>query len=136
VKCGTSSINIGGNLGSDGCVAFQFERKGTLVIERNDARSMMIKSLWMRLKQVPKMSISILKMSLRLRRLRPILPPYATRWHKNTNLLAQDLGPVPLTWVELEDEETISNMTKLIDLLEDNDDVQDVYHNWAQEDDA
>jgi len=43
---------------------------------------------------------------------------------------AQELGPIPLTWVELEDEEMIANMTKLIDLLEDNDDVQDVYHNW------
>ena len=28
----------------------------------------------------------------------------------------------------------VKNMTKMIDLLEDNDDVQNVWHNWEQED--
>jgi len=30
----------------------------------------------------------------------------------------------------LEAEEDVKNMEKLIDMLEDNDDVQEVYHNW------
>ncbi len=40
---------------------------------------------------------------------------------------------IPQTYVKLTSEEDIRNMTKLIELLEDNDDVQNVYHNWLQE---
>ena len=35
--------------------------------------------------------------------------------------------------MKLEKEEDIKNMEKLIDLLEENDDVQNVYHNWEQD---
>ena len=39
---------------------------------------------------------------------------------------------VPQNYIQLTDETDIKNMEKLIDLLEDNDDVQNVYHNWEQ----
>ena len=40
---------------------------------------------------------------------------------------------VPQNYVKLTDAGDIKNMEKLIDALEDNDDVQNVYHNWEQE---
>ena len=40
---------------------------------------------------------------------------------------------VPQNYVKLTDEEDIKNMEKLIDALEENDDVQNVYHNWEQD---
>lgn len=40
---------------------------------------------------------------------------------------------VPQTYIKLESEEDIKNMEKLIELLEENDDVQNVWHNWEQE---
>ena len=40
---------------------------------------------------------------------------------------------VPQNYVKLENEDDIKNMEKLIDLLEDNDDVQNVWHNWDQD---
>ena len=40
---------------------------------------------------------------------------------------------VPQNYVTLTDPADIKNMEKLIDMLEDNDDVQNVYHNWDQE---
>ncbi|NLM50921.1 MAG: YebC/PmpR family DNA-binding transcriptional regulator, partial [Clostridiaceae bacterium] len=40
---------------------------------------------------------------------------------------------VPQTTVKLTNEDDIKNMQKLIDLLEDNDDVQNVYHNWEMD---
>ena len=40
---------------------------------------------------------------------------------------------VPQNYVKLTDEADIKNMEKLIDALEDNDDVQNVYHNWEQD---
>ena len=39
---------------------------------------------------------------------------------------------IPQTSVELSDEEDLKNMNKLIEMLDDNDDVQNVYHNWDE----
>ena len=39
---------------------------------------------------------------------------------------------IPQTWVTLENEEDIKNIQKTLDLLEDDDDVQEVYHNWEE----
>ena len=40
---------------------------------------------------------------------------------------------VPQTYVTLTAEGDLKNMQKLIDFLEDNDDVQNVWHNWNQD---
>lgn len=40
---------------------------------------------------------------------------------------------VPSTYTKLEDEEAVTKMQKLLDNLEDNDDVQNVWHNWEME---
>ena len=40
---------------------------------------------------------------------------------------------IPSTYTIIKDEETSAKMQKLLDMLEDNDDVQDVWHNWEIE---
>ena len=40
---------------------------------------------------------------------------------------------VPQNYVTLTDEKDIQNMEKMIDIMEDNDDIQNIYHNWEQE---
>ena len=52
---------------------------------------------------------------------------------KGYTFLEADVQMVPQNYVKLTDEEDIKNMEKLIDALEDNDDVQNVYHNWEQD---
>lgn len=42
---------------------------------------------------------------------------------------------VPQNYITLEKEEDMAQMRKLLDNLEDNDDVQAVWHNWENEDD-
>ena len=39
---------------------------------------------------------------------------------------------IPQTYVELSDPKDIQNIQKTLDLLDDDDDVQDVYHNWDE----
>lgn len=39
---------------------------------------------------------------------------------------------IPQTWVELTDEEDIKKLNKTLDLLDEDDDVQAVYHNWDE----
>ncbi|HIR09628.1 MAG TPA: YebC/PmpR family DNA-binding transcriptional regulator, partial [Candidatus Avoscillospira stercoripullorum] len=40
---------------------------------------------------------------------------------------------VPQNYQKLESEDDIKNMEKLIDMLEDDDDVQNIWHNWDQD---
>ena len=40
---------------------------------------------------------------------------------------------VPSTYVTIDDEENIVRMSRLLEMLDDNDDVQNVWHNWANE---
>ena len=39
---------------------------------------------------------------------------------------------IPQTWTELSDEKDIKFMQKTLDLLDEDDDVQEVYHNWDE----
>jgi len=43
-----------------------------------------------------------------------------------------DIMYIPQTYVKVEDETALKNLEKLIDALEENDDVQEVYHNWDE----
>ena len=52
---------------------------------------------------------------------------------KGYAFLSAKVEMVPQNYVKLESEEDVKNMEKLIDLLEENDDVQNVYHNWEQD---
>ena len=52
---------------------------------------------------------------------------------KNYAFVSADISLVPQTYVKLESDEDIKNMEKLLDMLEDNEDVQNTYHNWDQD---
>ncbi|MBQ8915532.1 MAG: YebC/PmpR family DNA-binding transcriptional regulator, partial [Clostridia bacterium] len=45
-------------------------------------------------------------------------------------IASAELDKIPSSYVTLESEDDIKNMNLLIEHLEDNDDVQDIYHNW------
>ena len=47
-------------------------------------------------------------------------------------MASAEVTMIPQTWVTLDNEEDIKNIQKTLDLLEDDDDVQEVYHNWNQ----
>ena len=49
---------------------------------------------------------------------------------KGYDFLDVSLGPVPVTWTELRDPDLTEKMEKLVERLEEHDDVQDVFHNW------
>ena len=47
-------------------------------------------------------------------------------------MASAEVTMIPQTYVELTKEEDIKNIQKTLDLLEEDDDVQDVYHNWSE----
>lgn len=49
---------------------------------------------------------------------------------KGYTFLEAEVQMVPQNYIKLENEDDIKNMEKMIDLLEEDDDVQNVWHNW------
>ena len=47
-------------------------------------------------------------------------------------MASAEVTMIPQTWVTLDNEEDIKNIQKTLDLLEDDDYVQEVYHNWEE----
>ena len=41
-----------------------------------------------------------------------------------------EISYIPQTLTQVDDPESVKNLEKLIEILEDNDDVQNVYHTW------
>jgi len=47
-------------------------------------------------------------------------------------MMQADVTMIPQTWTELTDEEAVKKMNRILDLLDEDDDVQAVYHNWDE----
>ena len=122
---------FGGNLGATGCVSWSFDRKGVIVIEREDldedtvmmdaldagADDMQADEDCFEITTTPEAFGEVL----------------AKMEEKGYTFASAGVDMVPQNYVKLEKEEDIKNMEKLIDMLEENDDVQNVYHNWEQD---
>lgn len=122
---------FGGNLGKDGSVAFQFETKGSLILDKQkypDEDQVMMDALDAGCEDIEN-SDDYYEI---------ITAP--TEYHVVMRTLSKSgyefadvsLGPEPITFATLTDPEQIEKVEKLIDNLEDIDDVQDVYHNLEE----
>ena len=47
-------------------------------------------------------------------------------------MASAEVTMIPQTWVSLSDEQDIKMMNRILDLLDEDDDVQEVYHNWDE----
>lgn len=119
---------FGGNLGTTGSVMFTFQRVGLLQIlkENVDEEELMMTSIdsgasdFREDEEVYEVLTEVENFS----KVRDTLSDLGYKFE------FCDLTYLPNTEVSLTEEEDIKNLVKLIDILEDNDDVQDVYHNW------
>lgn len=120
-----------GNLGTNGCVSFMFDRKGVLVIDKKEG--MIDEELEMVFIEAGAEDFSIEEGYYE------VITSIGDFAGVRDALSAQgfefsmaELRYLPQTMTKLTDEEDIKYMQKLIDLLEDDDDVQTVYHNWEE----
>lgn len=122
----------GGNLGQNGCVSFMFTQKGLIVLGNEDGDLDEDKVLEDCFDagaddiDFDDGSVEVTTSPAALREVRDALEKKGYR--------IEDAEPayVPSTYVSLSDAETAEKMTKLIDALEDNEDVQNVWHNWEE----
>lgn len=122
----------GGNLGTNGCVSFMFDKRGQIIIEKTeniDEDTLMMAAL----------DAGALDVSVEDEYYEIITDPQD--FSKVADALEKagykfesaEIAMIPKTTTVLANEEMIENMEKLIERLEDHDDVQNIYHNWEQE---
>ncbi len=127
----------GGNMGTTGCVSFMFERKGLIVIERTD--SMDEDEMMMMALDAGAEDFSSDEETFEIT---TTLEDFSTvREALESNgieFASAELSMIPSTTVAL-DSDKAGKFERLIDMLDDNDDVQNVWHNaefpegWGEE---
>ena len=119
---------FGGNLGTSGCVSFMFTKKGIVMLENTGLDEDTVMEDCFEFGgddlSVNDDTIIIECAPENLHALREGLVS------KGYNILSAETEQIPATYTTLTDEEHIKKMNLLLEHLEDNDDVQNVYHNW------
>lgn len=125
----------GGNLGMTGCVSFMFQKKGIIVVEQEgvDEDRLMEDALEAGASDF-NADEDVFEISTEADDLGAVRDDLTA---KGYSFLSADVVQVPANYVTLADEESVDKMNRLLEMLEDNDDVQEVYHNWEmpEEDD-
>ena len=123
----------GAGLGATNCVSWQFDKKGVIIIERGDLDedTVMMQALEAGAEdfQADENTFEIYTTPEDFSAVREALETLGY------SFIEAEIEMVPQNYITLEKEEDMAQMRKLLDNLEDNDDVQAVWHNWENEDD-
>lgn len=120
-----------GNLGVNGSVSFMFDHKGVLVIDKADG--MDDEEVEMAAIEAGAEDISVEEDHYEIyTEISDFAGVRDALKENGYEFSMAELRYLPQTMSTLSDADDIKNMQKLIDLMEDNDDVQNVYHNWEE----
>ena len=121
-----------GNVGTPGCVSYMFDKKGQIIIGKEecemDADDLMMIALDAGAEDFSEEedSFEIITDPADFSVVREALEA------ENISMAEAGINMIPQTYVELTDEKDIKNIQKTLDLLDEDDDVQEVYHNWDE----
>lgn len=121
-----------GNMGTTGCVSFMFDEKGQIMVEKSDdidADELMMIALDAGASDFneEEEGYEIITTPEDFSAVREAIE------QANIPIIDAEVSMIPQTYTALTDEEDIKKMNKLLDLLDNDDDVKNVYHNWEQE---
>lgn len=122
----------GGNVGTQGCVSFMFDQKGQILIDKEecgmDFDELMMTALDAGAEDLSEEedSYEVLTAPDDFSAVREALE------QAGVPMVEAEVTMLPQTWVELSDETDIKMMGRILDLLDEDDDVQNVYHNWDE----
>ncbi len=122
----------GGNMGTSGCVSFMFDEKGLIIVDKEevelDEEELMMAALDAGAEDfaAEEDCYEITTTPDDFSAVREALEA------AGIPMASAEVTMIPQTYTALTNEEDIKKMNKLLDLLEDDDDVQNVYHNWDE----
>ena len=124
---------FGGNMGTSGCVSFMFSRQGVIIIEKEDidedklmedaleagASDFLSDGDVYEIRTEPN-DMGLVRDDLEV---------------KGYKFLSAEVEYIPSTYTKLTDPDDIQNMGRMLEMFDESDDIQEVYHNWENEDD-
>lgn len=122
-----------GNLGTSGSVTFMFDKKGQIIIEKSakiEEDELMMLALDSGAEDfvAEEDGYEIITDPDNFSDVNDAL------LNAGYQPISAEVTQIPQTTTDLSDADSIKAMNKLLDLLEDDDDVQNVYHNWGNQD--
>lgn len=124
----------GGNLGTTGCVSYMFEKKGVILVENDskvDEEELMMISL-----DAGADDFEASEDGFEITTSVNSFPNVCDALEENSiQTMSAGIEMVPSTYTELSDGEQIKRFMKMLDMFDENDDVQEVYHNAQLPDD-
>ena len=121
-----------GSIGTQGCVSYMFDEKGQILIDKEecdmDADDLMMIALDAGAEDFSEEedSYEVTTLPTELETVRKALE------EANIPMASAEVSMIPQTYVTLTDETDLKNINKILDLLDAEDDVQEVYHNWEE----
>ena len=121
----------GGNMGNTGCVSWQFDQKGVIVIDGEDLDedTVMMEALDAGAEdfsaddgifEVYTSTDSFDEVREKLKEM-------------GYEFMEAQVQMVPQNYMTISGEDNLKNMQKMLEVMEENDDIQNVWHNWEQE---
>ena len=121
-----------GSIGTQGCVSFMFDKKGQIIVDKEEcdmeADDLMMTALDAGAEDFSEEedSFEILTDPDNFEEVRKALED------AGIPMISAEVTMIPQNYVTLTDETAVKNLQRTLDLLEDDDDVQAVYHNWDE----
>ena len=122
----------GGNVGTPGSVSYMFDKKGQIIIDKEecevDGDELMMLALDAGAEDFAEEedSFEVYTGPDDLGVVREVLEK------QGIPMMEAEVTMIPQTWTQLTDEDAVKKMNKILDLLDEDDDVQAVYHNWDE----
>lgn len=124
---------FGGNMGTSGCVSFMFSRQGVIIIEKEDidedklmedaleagASDFLADGDVFEIRTEPN-DMGLVRDDLDA---------------KGYKFISAEVEYIPSTYTKLTNPDDIQNMGRMLEMFDESDDIQDVYHNWENEED-
>ena len=121
-----------GSIGTQGCVSYMFDEKGQILIDKEecdmDADDLMMIALDAGAEDFSEEedSFEVTTVPEDLETVRKALE------EAGITMASAEVSMIPQTYVTLTDETDLKNINRILDLLDAEDDVQEVYHNWEE----
>jgi YebC/PmpR family DNA-binding regulatory protein len=122
----------GGNMGTTGCVSWSFDRKGVIIIDNEDGDwdedTVMTDAL-----EAGADDLVTDDEAFEVYTSVDAFNDVVAALEKKYKFLSAQIEMVPQNYIKLTNPDDIKNMEKLLENMEDSDDVQNVWHNWDEE---
>ncbi len=121
-----------GNIGTPGCVSFMFDKKGQIIVDREEC-DMDSDDLMLIVLDAGAEDFTEEEDSFEI-----ITDPDSfsdvcrALEDAGVPMVSAEVTMIPQNYVQLTDPQDIANITRILDILEGDDDVQQVYHNWDE----